>query len=205
MKKEQLDSGGKKITVFSSHAKKPLAAVVYLHGIRGTPKELSMMKKDLEKKCDVCFFDFDYKHIKKILPILKKFLKQKPGGIPLVIAGLSIGGACAIILGKQCDADLVVPINSFYSRAMLFKEKNLGKCDFDLKPAKYLKDIKRMEIICSKNDEKIPNRHSILLFDEFRGKKEIHILENTEHACKEKTAQRKIAEIIIGSCRALRR
>ena len=76
MKKIQLYNNPEKIIVFSSQAKKPLANIVYLHGIRGTPKELSTMKTALKRQCNVCFFDFDYKKIKQILPVLKKFLKK---------------------------------------------------------------------------------------------------------------------------------
>ncbi|MBN1941059.1 MAG: hypothetical protein JW772_02650, partial [Candidatus Diapherotrites archaeon] len=170
--------------------KNPKANFVYFQSLRGTEKEFSLLKNELKKKCNVYFFDFDYADFSQqknvIMGVCEKLRREK---IPLVVSGLSIGGAYAMIIGKEIGADFVFPVNSFYSKSMLFKERGRKDWAQDLKPFEAVKFLRHVEFVCSKNDSKISFEHSLKLFAEASGKKCIHILGRGGHTLKSKESQ----------------
>ena len=189
--------------IVSDLADNPIADIVYLHGIKGDADELPILKEELRKHSNIHCFSFGYEDLPVLIPKIKDVVSGLRSEIPLVIMGLSIGGALSIILGSECKADVTVPINSFYSRSQLFMEKGLGDCECDLKPHENIRDGMRLEIIHSGSDKKIPSSHSIKLFVEATGKKRLHCLRDAEHECSSPETQREISGIILDTIRSL--
>jgi len=176
---------------------KPVADIVYLPGIKNSPNELLYLKNILKKKANLFCFQIDYSRIKKVFPKIKKRINQiKSNGVPLVLIGLSIGAACAIIFAKETKSDLVVSINSFYDRKQLFKERKMGKCKTNLSPFININLVNKIALIYSENDKKVSPKHSLMLFEFSKNKKSIHCLKNSGHNCASKKTQENIAKII---------
>ena len=193
-----------RLKVISVKTNSPVANIVYFQGIRGGAGELRAMKGIMRRHANLYYFEFDYENVQKILPLIQKFiLSLAPNGLPLIFVGLSIGGACAIILGKKCGADIIMPINSFYTRKSLFEEKNLGRCPADLHPNEFLSGAKQIIFVYSEGDTKVPTHNSVRLFREFSGKKSIHALKNAGHSCRQKIVQKRIAKLVLDSIKKL--
>jgi len=183
--------------------KNPIATLVLCHGYRCC-KELTASYVKMFPKCNTVMFDFRshgenkrslttigcHEH-KDVTTIAKWIKKNKPNlaKVPLIILGVSMGGASALKAAENdptiCDA-LIVDSSFSNLRSMLYKtfvDKSglptfpffyvmkkmfnyLGACDLDkMKPLDSVKKIKKpLLLIHSCIDSFVPVQESLLMY-----------------------------------------
>lgn len=171
--------------------------ILYWPGMGQNIDILFDLKKELSKKFKLDIINFDY-DVGNLNPLDWEILKNKYDWWIGISLGASLLYYSYNFIKKDIRPKRLTIINPFSSRKILSKEKGFDLSNqWDFSPKAQEVTVKKMELITSIYDEKIPNYHGFELINKTNSKNKKIILVNSNHIIENSKVQLELSKILL--------